>query len=374
MNVKFLRFLDRYIMGFFILILFWLKYFFPGKKKDIIHRPKKILIIRLWALGSSLLTFPMIKQLEDYYGKDVQYDLLATSRNIWVFKNQWYFYKIYNLFSLKWFFHALLACKQYDIVIDVEEYFKISTFMALLMGKKTIWFGNLWNKRLGYTDPVMYNDRQHTILTFLDLLKPLWIIPYVPQTMEPLVYREKDTIKVDIFLDKHMGDRLLCMHTWWAETAKERARPTDKWVALIKELVRSYKNIFIVLSWTHFEKQVAQTIVDSLDDMERKQVMNICGMFNLYEFAYLLQKCTLMVSNDTWPMHLGAAMWVKTIGLFGPELPSKFGPWPLDKNVGIYKWDGNACIKVHLAIWKKDTHYWVDKITVADVLSHLNGL
>jgi ADP-heptose:LPS heptosyltransferase len=59
-----------------------------GKKKHIIQHPKTILIVRLWALGSSLLTFPMIKQLQDYYGKDVQYDLLATSRNIGVFKNQ----------------------------------------------------------------------------------------------------------------------------------------------------------------------------------------------------------------------------------------------------------------------------------------------
>ena len=83
MNVKLLRFLDKYIMGFFILIFFRLKYFSVSPKK-----PKKILVIRLWALGSSLLSFPMIRQLEDHFGKDVQYDLLATSRNSGVFKNQ----------------------------------------------------------------------------------------------------------------------------------------------------------------------------------------------------------------------------------------------------------------------------------------------
>ena len=101
MNVKLLRFLDRYVMGFFILILFWLKYFFLGKEENTIHHPKKILVIRLWALGSSLLTFPMIKQLEDYYGENVQYDLLASSRNIGVFKHQGYFDTLYNLFSWK---------------------------------------------------------------------------------------------------------------------------------------------------------------------------------------------------------------------------------------------------------------------------------
>jgi ADP-heptose:LPS heptosyltransferase len=107
----------------------------------------------------------------------------------------------------------LLSFKKYDVVIDAEEYFKTSTFMALRSGKKTIGFGNLWNRRIGYTDPVMYNDRQHTILTFLDLLKPLGIKPYVPETMEPLIYTPKDTVKVDAFLHALDGNRVVCMHT-----------------------------------------------------------------------------------------------------------------------------------------------------------------
>ncbi|MCX6823045.1 MAG: glycosyltransferase family 9 protein [candidate division SR1 bacterium] len=373
MNVKLLRFFDRYIMGFFILILFWLKYFFLGKKEKIIHRPQKILIIRLWALGSSILTFPMIKQLEDYYGKDVQYDLLASSRNMGVFKHQGYFHAIYNLFSWKDIFNLLCGFKTYDIVVDAEEYFFVSALFALWTGKITIGYTNICVRNLAYNCGIMYNDKQHSLLTALDLIQNIGVPCVIPQRMEPLKYSDKDTRKVDTFLSEIPG-KLICMHTGGAETAKERAWPTHKRVALIKELIKKHDDILIILSGTHFEKQVVQTIVDSLDDMESKKVKNICGMFNLYEFAYLLQKCTLMISNDTGPMHLGAAMGVKTIGLFGPELPNKFGPWPLDKNVGLYKGDGNACIKVHLAIWRKDTHYWVDKITVDDVLAHLHSL
>jgi hypothetical protein len=90
--------LDTYIVGFFVLLLFPLKYLSPGHRNKL-QNPKKILVIRLWAMGSSILSFPMIKQLEDYYGDSVQYDLLATSRNIGVFKNQGYFDHAYNLFS-----------------------------------------------------------------------------------------------------------------------------------------------------------------------------------------------------------------------------------------------------------------------------------
>ena len=140
---------------------------------------------------------------------------------------------------------------------------------------------------------------------------------------------------------------------------------------MIKEILNKYKNINIFLSGTHFEKETVQRVLHQLDNDEKKHVFNVWGMFNLFEFAYLLKKCQSMISNDTGPMHLGAAMWTKTIGLFGPELPRKFGPRPLDKNIWLYKWDGNACIKVHLALWEKDTHYWVDKITVGDVMEKI---
>ena len=365
--------LDTYIVGVFVLLLFPLKYLSSGHKNKL-QNPKKILVIRLWALGSSILSFPMVKQLKDHYWDNVQYDLLATSRNIGVFKNQGYFNRMHNLFSWRWLLYVFSAFRKYDIVIDVEEYFKVSTFLALWLGKKTIWFGNLWNRRVGYTNPVIYNDHQHTIVTFLDLLGPLGIKASIPEAMEPLVYKEKDTIKVQNFLSQFPTCSIICMHTWGAETAKERARPAYKWVTLIQALLAKYKDIVIVLSGTSFEQEIVQEILDKLRDDEKRYVINICGMFNLFEFACLLKKCVLMVSNDTGPMHLAAAMWTQTIGLFGPELPRKFGPWPLGKNIWLYKWKWEAFIKVHLAQWKKDKEYTIDKISVDDVLKEINLL
>jgi ADP-heptose:LPS heptosyltransferase len=131
MNVKVLRIIDKYLIWFFIILFFWLKYIFAWKKSNIIQKPKKILVIRVRALWSSLLTFPMIKQLEDYYWKWVQYDLLASTRNIWVYKNQWYFKNMYNLFSFKDVLKLICSFKKYDIVIDTEEYFMISALISL---------------------------------------------------------------------------------------------------------------------------------------------------------------------------------------------------------------------------------------------------
>lgn len=373
MNVKILRRIDMFVFWTLIVLFFWLKYVFISRSNVIKRHPKKVLVIRLWALWSSLLTFPMIKQLKHHYGNDVQYDLLASSRNIGVFKNQWYFSHMYNIFNYKDFITILFAFKRYDIVIDAEEYFMFSAFMSLRLGKINIWYNNIYVRSLAYVYGIEYNDKQHSLLTTLDLLKKIGIPYEIPRAMEALNYTDSDMIKVDNFLSEFPGT-FICMHTWGAETAKERAWPQKKWISLIDKVLSTYPETYIFLSGTHFEKKIVQNIVSTVSKKYRDRVINACWLFNLFEFAYLLKKCTLMISNDSWPMHLAAAMGTMTIGLFWPELPSKFGPYPLTKNIWLYKWDGSACIKVHIAQWAKDKNYRVDKITVDDVLAHIVNL
>jgi heptosyltransferase-2 len=371
MPVKALRKIDKYIIWFFILILFWLKYLFVWKKEKLIKNPKKILVIRMRALWSSLLTFPMIKQLEDHYWNWVQYDLLASTRNIWVYKNQWYFKNMYNLFNIKDLLKLICSFKKYDIVIDTEDYFMISAFMSVRLWKINVWYKNIKVRWLAYNNWIMYNDQQHAVLTFIDLAKKVWAKWEIPESLEKLKYTEKDKTKVDEFLKWIDYSKLICMHTWWAETAKERAWPQHKRVELIQKVIDKNNKVKIVLSWTKWESNYVQELISKLPQKYYDNVINICWMFGIFEFWYLLERCDLMVSNDTWPMHLAAAMWTKTIWLFWPEIPRKFGPYPLTKNIWLYKGRWEAYIKVHLWIWEKDTEYSINKIEVDDVLEKI---
>lgn len=363
-------------MGLFILMFFWLKYLFVGHKKRLIAHPKKILVIRLWALGSSLLTFPMIKQLQHHYGKDVQYDLLATSRNVGVFKNQWYFGQIYNLFSLKGVLKMLFSFKKYDIVIDAEEYFRVSSLLSLWLGKLSVWYANIGIRKLAYTFSYHYSEKYHNLINCLHLLSTMWITIQQPKLMEKLVYQKKDTIKVNKFLldirDLVPDFRLICLHTWWAETSPDRFRANDNWIHLIQEMDRIYGHkAMILLSGTAFEQSWVQHILNALSHHITQHVVSICGKFTLFEFAYLLTQCDLMISNDTWPMHLAAAMGTKTIGLFWPNIPQIFGPWPLDKNIALYKGTGKIFIKPHLGRFQKDVTNSINAIHVQDILPYV---
>ena len=57
--------------------------------------------------------------------------------------------------------------------------------------------------------------------------------------------------------------------------------------------------------------------------------LNLTGNTSLTSLPALLAKSDWVVSNDSGPMHLAAAMGMKTIGLFGPTDPQQYGPYPL---------------------------------------------
>ena len=47
---------------------------------------------------------------------------------------------------------------------------------------------------------------------------------------------------------------------------------------------------------------------------------------SLPELAALFSKCRILVSNDTGPMHLGAAVGVPTLGIFSIARPEHYSP------------------------------------------------
>ena len=44
------------------------------------------------------------------------------------------------------------------------------------------------------------------------------------------------------------------------------------------------------------------------------------------QLAHLLKKAKLLVTNDSAPMHLAAAMDTRVLAIFGPTDPAKYGP------------------------------------------------
>ena len=60
------------------------------------------------------------------------------------------------------------------------------------------------------------------------------------------------------------------------------------------------------------------------------QFFNLTGNTSLVSLPALIKRADWVISNDSGPMHLAAALGVKTFGIFGPTDPRIFGPYPLN--------------------------------------------
>ena len=74
----------------------------------------------------------------------------------------------------------------------------------------------------------------------------------------------------------------------------------------------------------------------------RRKVVNACGKLTLRQSAALIQKASVLVTNDSAPLHFAQAVGTPTVAVFGPTIPAfGFGPrGPRDVAVGV---DGLEC-------------------------------
>ena len=56
-------------------------------------------------------------------------------------------------------------------------------------------------------------------------------------------------------------------------------------------------------------------------------VVDLCGKINLEDTASVLRLCSLVVSGDTGPAHIARAVGTQVVGLYGPTLLARSGPY-----------------------------------------------
>ena len=379
MMISIIRFIDRHLGAIACNFLALFK-----KQKE--RRNKKIesiLIIQLWGIGESILTLPAIAALREKFS-GAKIDVLSTKRNLDVFIGN---KKITNVILLGMNPFSILgflvrSMKKYDIAVDMEEYLNVSAIISFFAGKSRLGFSCGARSKL-YTQKVRYNDMQHAVLTFLDLARKLGI-DHDAKVLPRLNSSENDKKSVDSILRKEKirkVDFLVCVAPGAAESAKCRMWPHERYSSLCDEIILRH-NARIIFVGSKGEKGLIAAIRSSMDN--KAKTIDTSGDVSLTQLFYLVSKTDLFIGNDSGAMHIAAAQGVKTIGLFGPNLPVRFGPYG-QGNIGIYKGYNckfSPCINVHKGqipdcIYPKDSNDYqkcMKNISVDDVLKKVEGI
>jgi ADP-heptose:LPS heptosyltransferase len=144
------------------------------------------------------------------------------------------------------------------------------------------------------------------------------------------------------------------------------AWPNKRWppdrIAAIARALRDRHGLVSIILWGPGEQDLAQAVVAAAAG-----AATAAPETGLIDLLALARDARLMVSGDTGPTHIAAALGVPVVALFGPTNPLRNGPWSAD-DISISRYDTCDCHYERRC--RRDEATWcLGSITVDEVLT-----
>lgn len=346
--------------------------------------PKKILIVKMSAIGDVIHTLPALNAIREKFPEahitwlveqeaaDIVLGHKALDRVIVSRRKTW----IKQLFSGK-YHHALkqirhflqqLRDTHYDMIIDFQNLFKSGIMVMLARGSQKTGF----DKGMEHSEHshIFYNKKIapvsmeiHALKRGLMLLESLGI--YCKKTAYHLPITKKDRLDIGALLKENDINRqkpIICINpqaTW----------PTKLWdkkkFALLADRLNERYNAQILFTGGMPDRNEIFAIISLM----KTPGTNLAGLTSLKTLAALYEKADCLITTDTGPMHLAAAMGTKIVAIFGPTAPWRTGPYGQNNFIVRSTLLCAPCFKRQCS-----TKACMEKISLADVMQGVNKL
>ena len=307
------------------------------KKVDPINlgRFKRILIIRLSAIGDVIETLPAVHALrrgrpDAYIGwilEEAPYSMLQGHPDIDRFflfpkkelKNaikQRDFRKVKNLLDRV---GEELKADHFDVAIDMHNLFK-SGVVALLSGaEERIGYGRYKEgSRFFLTRRIPPPKRQmHFVDWQMNLVQRLGVKHSDIEFVLPDFSKEEQTIR-EFLADNKITERYFCLApgTSWPNKCW-----TTQGMAEVADRLNAYGKVVLIGSTQD------KALAEEVSSLMKTRPIDAVEKLNLREVAVLLRQAQSYLGGDTGPMHLAVAVGTQVVAWFGPTSPAKTGPY-----------------------------------------------
>jgi heptosyltransferase-1 len=207
---------------------------------------------------------------------------------------------------------------KFDYVFDMQGLLRTGlmtsrTDAAQKIGRSDAreWSGMFYDEKV----PLPPDGRKSHALEILLQFCP--VLGAKPELRGPLRFREVDSLQLR-FADARGGARPIVMFP----DSRRAEKSWSGYKQLTELLLRADKARKVV--WA------GNTYVHDRSALPPAQFFNLTGNTSLVSLPALIKRADWVISNDSGPMHLAAALGVKTFGIFGPTDPRQFGPYPLN--------------------------------------------
>jgi ADP-heptose:LPS heptosyltransferase len=344
-----------------------ISFFQPRKKNLFDAKAPRILIVSTTALGDTLWATPAFAAIKKRYPQSFL-ALLCQKVGQELVKNQPLIDECYSFeeplfFSFPSLFFKLRAKKFQAICIFHSSQRLVFPLCVLLGAEKMVGFQGK-NKGLDFLfSHVIERQKIHEIENRANLLK-LFDIRLEKKELDYAVLQEEER-DIDLFLKGKGIDAkkpIIILHPGATDSFKRW--PENSYIALGQKLLQEI-DCHLLISGTGKEKRLIEHISSKI-----KGSIALFPPLSLRNFAALLKKADLLVTNDTGPMHLSLAVKTKTLALFLPTDPATTGPYHAPHGLAIAeKIPCTPCIQRKC----KHPHCW-EKIKVDVVFEKAKNL
>ncbi|MGA6826596.1 lipopolysaccharide heptosyltransferase II [Nitrospira sp. NS4] len=226
---------------------------------------------------------------------------------------------------------ARLRRAQYDLVIDLQGLLRSGLLTQLTGASVRIGFAaGREGSRWCYTDrvvlagseslawrliPVHAVDRNLALVAHVgaDVTRPRFVFPDLTQ----------EDRRVTQMLGDHgirPGDRMIAVAP--VDRHRVRSWPLERFAEAAAQLAALWQVKVVVLG-TSGQREIVQPFVRRMSS----GVVDLVGKTTIRELAAMLRRATLLLANDSAPLHLASALGVPVVGLFGPTSVVRARPY-----------------------------------------------
>lgn len=281
---------------------------------------QNILVVRTDRIGDVVLTTPAVVALREA-NLDARISILVTPQTFDIVDGNPYFDEILlddrkgahrGLWGF-WRLVCLLRKRKFDaaIVFHTKRRANLLCFLAGIpnrVGYKNNKFGFLLTQGIPDTRP---EGTKHEAEYCLDVLKHIGIKVntfrlYLPLKEESEAWVEKLFFDNDIF----PADRLIAVHP--GASCISKRWPAENFSGLINQIIEKRLARIILIGGAE-SKKIAADVLRQV----KIPLTDVTGKASLSQLASLLKKCRLLISNDSGPVHMAAAVGTPVISIFG---------------------------------------------------------
>ncbi len=320
--------------------------------KQNLPRPRKVLIIKLSEMGSSVLAYPALAELKNR-SQEVELYFLVFAKNAAIlealklapnehvvtvdYQTPW------KLLASGFAAMRRLSRERFDTVIDMDFFSRMTALISFLVGRGNRVGFHRYNDEGLYrgdllTHRVLYSPHVHTSAAFMSLVLSLFQEtgdePYYRGHIAPgelaAPLHQPEIADLGSVRQKLLSagadpdqSTLVLINPNSSEIFPLRKWPLNYYAQLCSQLLVKIPQSALVITGLASEKADAQYIQAQV---QSPRCIDFTGKVNFRELLALYSLARLMVTNDSGPAHFAALLRLPTVVLFGPETPRLYSP------------------------------------------------